>query len=66
MQRSRANWIGGMIVTGGATSMRKIIISYRRDDARSGAGALGPELRRHFGDKKVFRRLRGTCFKGSG
>ena len=35
--------------------MRKIFISYRRVDAEFPAGALGRDLRRHFGDEQVFR-----------
>lgn len=35
--------------------MRKIFISYRRVDGEYAAGALGRELRRHFGDEQVFR-----------
>lgn len=35
--------------------MRKIFISCRRVDAEYAAGALGRELRRHFGDEQVFR-----------
>lgn len=35
--------------------MRKIFISYRRSEAEYAAGALGRELRRHFGDEQIFR-----------
>jgi hypothetical protein len=35
--------------------MRKIFISYRRVDAEFPAGALGRDLRRLFGDERVFR-----------
>jgi hypothetical protein len=35
--------------------MRKIFICYRRADAEYAAGALGRELRRHFGEEQVFR-----------
>jgi hypothetical protein len=35
--------------------MRKISINYRRVDAEYAAGALGCQLRRHFGDEQVFR-----------
>jgi hypothetical protein len=35
--------------------MRRIFISYRRVDAEYAAGALGRELRSHFGDEQVFR-----------
>ncbi len=35
--------------------MRKIFISYRRAEAEYAAGALGRELRAHFGDSQVFR-----------
>ncbi len=35
--------------------MRKIFISYRRAEAEYAAGALGRELRRHFGNEHVFR-----------
>ena len=35
--------------------MRKIFISYRRSEAEYAAGALGRELRRHFGPAQVFR-----------
>src|SRR6187401_1898734 len=35
--------------------MRKIFISYRRTEAEFAAGALGRELRRHFGDEQIFR-----------
>ena len=35
--------------------MRKIFISYRRAEAEYAAGALGRELRRHFGNDQVFR-----------
>ena len=35
--------------------MRKIFITYRRTEAEFPAGALGRELRRHFGDEQVFR-----------
>jgi hypothetical protein len=36
-------------------TMRKIFICYRRADAEYAAGALGRELRRHFGEEQVFR-----------
>ena len=35
--------------------MRKIFISYRRSEAEYAAGALGRELRAHFGEHQVFR-----------
>jgi hypothetical protein len=35
--------------------MRKIFINYRRAEAEYAAGALGRELRRHFGDDRIFR-----------
>ena len=35
--------------------MRKIFISYRRAEAEYAAGALGRELRAHFGEHQVFR-----------
>jgi hypothetical protein len=35
--------------------MRKIFINYRRSEAEYAAGALGRELRRHFGDDRIFR-----------
>jgi hypothetical protein len=35
--------------------MRRVFISYRRADAEYAAGALGRELRRHFGDEQIFR-----------
>jgi hypothetical protein len=35
--------------------VRKIFISYRRAEAEYAAGALGRELRSHFGDEQVFR-----------
>ena len=35
--------------------MRKIFISYRRSEAEYAAGALGRELRAHFGEQQVFR-----------
>src|SRR5262245_34280497 len=35
--------------------MRKVFISYRRTDAEYAAGALGRELRRHFGEEQIFR-----------
>ena len=35
--------------------MRKIFINYRRTEAEYTAGALGRELRRYFGDEKIFR-----------
>lgn len=35
--------------------MRKIFISYRRVEGEYAAGALGRELRRHFGEEQVFR-----------
>jgi hypothetical protein len=35
--------------------MRKIFITYRRTEAEFAAGALGRELRRHFGDEQIFR-----------
>jgi hypothetical protein len=35
--------------------MRKIFICYRRADAEYAAGALGRELRAHFGEDQVFR-----------
>ncbi len=35
--------------------MRKIFISYRRSEAEYAAGALGRELRAHFGEAQVFR-----------
>lgn len=35
--------------------MRKVFISYRRSEAEYAAGALGRELRRHFGEAQVFR-----------
>jgi hypothetical protein len=35
--------------------MRKIFISYRRAEAEYAAGALGRDLRRHFGDDQIFR-----------
>jgi hypothetical protein len=35
--------------------MQKIFISYRRTEAEYPAGALGRELRRHFGDQQIFR-----------
>lgn len=35
--------------------MRKIFICYRRADAEYAAGALGRELREHFGEEQVFR-----------
>ena len=35
--------------------MRKIFITYRRMEAEYAAGALGRELRRHFGDEQIFR-----------
>lgn len=35
--------------------MRKIFISYRRSEAAFPAGALGRDLRRRFGDSRVFR-----------
>ena len=35
--------------------MGKIFISYRRAEAEYAAGALGRELRRHFGDEQIFR-----------
>ena len=35
--------------------MRKIFINYRRAEAEYAAGARGRELRRHFGDDRIFR-----------
>jgi hypothetical protein len=35
--------------------MRKIFINYRRAEAEYAAGALGRDLRRHFGDDRIFR-----------
>ncbi len=35
--------------------MRKMFISYRRSEAEYAAGALGRDLRRHFGTEQVFR-----------
>jgi len=35
--------------------MKKIFISYRRAEAEYAAGALGRELRAHFGEEQVFR-----------
>ena len=35
--------------------MRKVFICYRRAEAEYAAGALGRELRAHFGEDQVFR-----------
>ncbi len=47
----------GAAGTAGAqtAAMRKIFICYRRAEAEYAAGALGRDLRRHFGNEQVFR-----------